>query len=152
MKVTIKPLEPPDSIHLRAAEGWLELGDQIEANEELEKITPQLRVHPDVLELRWQIYAKEKKWEACVDIARAVTKLAPERPGGWVHPGVCAATCQRRRLAGGVGRLVARRREISHRDHHSLQPCLLRGANEPAGRRSRLVIQGVRDWQKDQML
>jgi len=81
----MKKLEPPDSIHLKAAEGWLGLGDHVEANEELENITPQFRVHPDVLEIRWQIYAKEKKWEACVDIARAVTKLAPKRPSGWIH-------------------------------------------------------------------
>jgi len=51
----------------------------------LEKVTPTLRAHPDVLELRWQIYAKEKKWEACVDIATAVIKLAPENCNGWVH-------------------------------------------------------------------
>ena len=81
----IKQLEPPDSIHLNAAEGWLELGNRVEAFEELEQITPQLRVHPDVLEVRWQIYAKEKKWDACVDIARAITKLAPSRPFGWIH-------------------------------------------------------------------
>jgi tetratricopeptide (TPR) repeat protein len=81
----MKPLEPPDSIHLIAAEGWLGLGNQIEAFEELEQISPRLRVHPDVLELRWQIYAKEKKWEACVDIARAIAKLAPSHPHGWIH-------------------------------------------------------------------
>jgi tetratricopeptide (TPR) repeat protein len=81
----IKPLEPPDSIHLNAAEGWLGLGNHFEANEELDKITPELRVHPDVLEIRWQIYAKEKYWEACVDIATAVIKLAPENCNGWIH-------------------------------------------------------------------
>jgi predicted Zn-dependent protease len=85
MPKQIKPLQPPDSIHLEAAEGWLELGNEVEAFEELECITPQMRVHPDVLKLRWQIYAKEKKWEACVDIARAITKLAPSRPFGWIH-------------------------------------------------------------------
>jgi tetratricopeptide (TPR) repeat protein len=80
-----KPLEPPDNIHLNAAEGWLELGNQVEAFEELEQISPQLRVHPDVLEIRWQIYAKEKKWDACVDIAQAITKLDPSRLFGWIH-------------------------------------------------------------------
>jgi tetratricopeptide (TPR) repeat protein len=85
VKKHIKQLEPPDSIHLKAAEGWLGLGDHLEANEELEKIAPRLRVHPDVLEIRWQIYAKEKKWEACVDIAAAVVKLAPEKCNGWIH-------------------------------------------------------------------
>ncbi len=85
MAKRIKQLEPPDSIHLNAAIGWLELGDHLEANEELEQIAPQMRVHPDVLELRWQIYAKEKKWEAYVDIAATVIKLAPERADGWIH-------------------------------------------------------------------
>jgi tetratricopeptide (TPR) repeat protein len=85
VKKSIKPLEPPDSIYLNAAEGWLGLGDHIAANEELEKITPQLRVHPDVLAVRWQIYAKEKKWEACVDIATAIVKLAPDKTDGWIH-------------------------------------------------------------------
>jgi len=78
-------LNPPDSHHLQAAIGWLELGDHLEANEELENITPQMRVHPDVLDIRWEIYAKEKKWEACVDIAAASVKLDPYRPSGWIQ-------------------------------------------------------------------
>ena len=74
-----------DKRHLEAAEGWLGLGLHLEANEELEQITAQLRAHPDVLELRWHIYSKEKKWEACVDIAGAIIKLAPDRSDGWIH-------------------------------------------------------------------
>ena len=81
----IKPLEPPDSIHLRAAEGWLELGNPIEADRELDEITPALRTHPDVLEVRWHIYAHAQKWEACVDIAWAIIKLDPNRPDAWIH-------------------------------------------------------------------
>jgi hypothetical protein len=34
----MKALQPPDSLHLQAAQGWLELGDHVEANEELECI------------------------------------------------------------------------------------------------------------------
>jgi len=79
------PFSSPNSHHLAAAQGWLELGDYLSANEELEKIEPGLRVHPDVLEVRWQIYAKEKKWDVCVDIAGALVAKAPERPFGWVH-------------------------------------------------------------------
>jgi len=75
-------LETHDVMHLNAAQGWLKLGNHLEANEELEKISPETRVHPDVLEVRWQIYAKEKKWEACVDIAAAIIKLAPNRSDG----------------------------------------------------------------------
>lgn len=85
MALTMKPLPVPDSHHLRAAQGWLELGNDREANEELEKITPTLRAHPDVLEIRWHIYAHAQKWEACVDIAGAIIKLDPNRPDAWIH-------------------------------------------------------------------
>src|SRR2546425_10809297 len=78
------PLEPPDLHHLLAASGWLLLGNETEANEELERIDPQLRVHPDVLEVRWQIYAMAKKWDACLDIASAIVEIDPDRPSGWI--------------------------------------------------------------------
>jgi len=42
LKKYIKPLEPPDIIHLQATEGWLESGNHFEANEELEQITLEL--------------------------------------------------------------------------------------------------------------
>jgi predicted Zn-dependent protease len=81
----IPPLQPPNSIHLKAAEGWLELGNIQEANRELEEIEAGLRSHPDVLEVRWQIYAKLMNWEASVDIAKAITKLRPDQSNGWIH-------------------------------------------------------------------
>jgi predicted Zn-dependent protease len=81
----MKELEPPDSLHLQAAQGWLELGNHVEADADLDKITPQLRAHPDVLKLRWQIYAAAKKWEAALDIAAAHVALDPEDPVGWVN-------------------------------------------------------------------
>ena len=80
----MKPLEPPDNLHLQAAQGWLELGNPVEANEELERITPGLRVHPDVLEVRWQIYAEAKKWDACLHVSDAIIQLAPDRASGWI--------------------------------------------------------------------
>ena len=61
------------------------MGNHTEANEELEKIQPLLRAHPDVLQLRWGIYVHAQKWEACLEIATALTKLTPERRFGWVH-------------------------------------------------------------------
>jgi hypothetical protein len=74
----MKPLDPPDSLHLRAAQGSLELSNHIEANQELEKITPSQRGHPNVLKVRWEIYAAAKKWEAAQGIAAALIKLDPE--------------------------------------------------------------------------
>ena len=78
-------LEPHDVMHLNAAEGWLGLGNHVEANEELEKITPTMRSHPDVLAVRYGIYAKANRWDACVHIAAAIVKLAPESTFGWIQ-------------------------------------------------------------------
>jgi hypothetical protein len=39
--------------HLDAAQGWFELGNHLEANEELEQITAEYRAPPEVLEVRW---------------------------------------------------------------------------------------------------
>lgn len=63
----------------------MELGNHLEAKEELEKITASFRSHPDVLEVLWQIYAKYKKWDACVDLAQALIEIAPDRQSGWVN-------------------------------------------------------------------
>jgi hypothetical protein len=70
---------------LTAAEGWPELGDYLQANEELNNISPHLRAHPDVMKLRWQICAKESNWDACLDIARTLTQLEPDGASGWIH-------------------------------------------------------------------
>jgi hypothetical protein len=64
--------------------GWVELGNPREANEELMQIAPGLQVHPDVLEIRWEICALAKEWDACVHIASAIVELAPNRPSGWI--------------------------------------------------------------------
>jgi len=79
------PLQPPDTMHLLAAQGWFELGNHVEANEELERITPQNRAHPCVLEVRWAIYAAAKKWETALDIASALIQLMPDHSLGWIH-------------------------------------------------------------------
>lgn len=52
---------PKDAHLLKPAEGWLELGNPLEANNELEEITPELRGHLAVLILRYGIYAKAEK-------------------------------------------------------------------------------------------
>ena len=44
------------------------------------------RAHPDVLQVRWRIYARTKKWDVRLDIATALTKLTPDRRSGWPRP------------------------------------------------------------------
>jgi hypothetical protein len=81
----LKKLQPPDSLHLNAAEGWLGLGDTAAAMAELDNIAPAIRTHPDVLEVRWQIFAKANRWNACIDIASVMTKLVPKKAEAWIH-------------------------------------------------------------------
>ena len=50
----MKQLKPPVSLHLAAVQGWLVLGNHLEASKELEQITPQKRAPADVLQVRWR--------------------------------------------------------------------------------------------------
>ncbi len=81
----MKPLPFEDQRHLVAAQGWFELGDCIEATEELDQITPEMRGHPSVLEVRFHIYTAAKKWEYAAEIAKAISEFAPESPFGFIH-------------------------------------------------------------------
>jgi tetratricopeptide (TPR) repeat protein len=74
-----------DLYSLRAAQGWAELGNFTEANAELESITATLRTHPDALQVRWHICAHVKNFAACVDIAEAIIKQAPDLAEAWIH-------------------------------------------------------------------
>lgn len=76
---------PSDEVHLKAAEGWLGLGNPQEAEAELNSVSPALRIHPEVLNLHWQICAKAGKWEACIEIAGAQVAASPQHPQGWIN-------------------------------------------------------------------
>ena len=77
-------LEPPDSHHLSAALGWLELGNPREAKAELDRLPSNLRECLEVLPVRWEIEAKEKDWESSLETARALIAAAPNEPDGWI--------------------------------------------------------------------
>ena len=78
-------LEPPDIHHVRAALGWLELGNPAEAGDELARVSAANLHHPDVLEVRWAVCAEGKSWEAAAEVAESLVAAAPERASGWVH-------------------------------------------------------------------
>src|SRR5687767_9118826 len=81
--MSIPPLEHPDRYHVNAAAGWLELGNWLEANEELENVSAILRTHPEVLALRWQVYNRAKRHETALDIANAFTQVDPKNSQAW---------------------------------------------------------------------
>ena len=78
-------LSPPDSFHLAAAIGWLELGNHSEAGEEIGRISPEHWEHPDVLEARWQVCAAGGSWDAGLAAAERLVAVAPDRVAGWLH-------------------------------------------------------------------
>src|SRR5438552_16088992 len=79
------PLDPPDSFHLAAAVGWLELGNHVEAAHELGKISAALLEHPDVLEVQWAICAAGKDWEGGLRAADLLLAKAPDCASAWLH-------------------------------------------------------------------
>lgn len=81
------PLEftPADVRRLKAAQGWVELGDGQAASDELENITPPLRGHPDVLKIRFDVAMMGKDFELAVVAADAVVEFRPDEPEGWLH-------------------------------------------------------------------
>lgn len=87
------PLEPPDSHHLNSATGWLELGLPAEALHDLDRISSGNRLLPDVLDLRWQVYARMENWELALKSAQELLRVAPERPSGYVHRSYALRRC-----------------------------------------------------------
>jgi tetratricopeptide (TPR) repeat protein len=78
-------LEPPDIHYLSAAVGWVELGNLVEAEADLNRVSVEHQCHPDVLEVRWIILGQSKRWDAALEISRTLLKLAPNRCSGWLH-------------------------------------------------------------------
>ena len=78
-------MEPPNSTHLRAAHGWLELGNYQAAFDELEEIEPEWRIHPDVLEARWFVYEMAEKWKFCIEISNTLVKMKPDDLSCWIR-------------------------------------------------------------------
>ena len=87
-RLNMTALEPPDLMYLESAKGWLMLGDAVEASSELERLDPELRKHPDVLEVSFDIHSRAGNWPVCMEIATAMLEAAPERPISWLN---CAA-------------------------------------------------------------
>ena len=78
-------LQHPDLFYLEAAKGWYYFGNLDEANRELDRITPAFQSHADVLEVRFALFAKAKKWTICMEIFAALLDLAPDRPTAWIN-------------------------------------------------------------------
>jgi len=81
----MRALKPAQHAPFVRGHRWLELGNSAEAKLELEKLTPAARRHPDVLEVRWLLCAKEEDWEGGLAIARVLIQTDSNRASGWLH-------------------------------------------------------------------
>src|SRR5512137_1384600 len=82
---SLKPIEPPDSFHLKAAMGWMDLGDLAEAAKELDQIAAELQQHYAVLEARWRLCAGRRDWPAALSVADHMMETTPQQPGSWLN-------------------------------------------------------------------
>ncbi len=78
-------LEPPDSHHLNAAAGWLELGLPEEAQAELNRLTPGARQLPEALAVEWDLHARGACWERALDVASRLLACDRSKPAGWIN-------------------------------------------------------------------
>src|SRR5579862_5439089 len=81
----IEPLEPPDTHHLNAAEGWIGLGNATEAEQELAKLSTLVLGHPEVLRVRYHLHERTRKWDCAVEVAELLCRVVPQTPFGWIH-------------------------------------------------------------------
>jgi tetratricopeptide (TPR) repeat protein len=77
------PLEPEDQQHLTAAHGYIELKMYLDANDELEKIDPDVRHLPEVLSARLGIYSGLEKWGLMQAVAKKLTRYEPDNVRWW---------------------------------------------------------------------
>ncbi len=82
-------LEPPDSHHLNAAIGWMELGNAKEARAELDQVSAKNQSHPDLLEVCWSLCAQAREWDRALVLAERLVVEAPERCSGWIDRSYC---------------------------------------------------------------
>jgi hypothetical protein len=95
----------PDAHCLRAAIGWVELGNVVEAEAELEQVASAYQKHPDILTVRWLMAGERKDWLAALDLARLILARTPKDDSGWIHQ----AYAMRRVYGGKAGVFLAYR-------------------------------------------
>lgn len=80
----VPKLDVPALHYVRAARGWLELGNLAEAAAELQRLSPEDTTHAEVLELHWEICCREARWQQAMAVSQRMTELYPDLPSGWI--------------------------------------------------------------------
>jgi hypothetical protein len=74
------PLDPDNERLLTAAQGYLDLGLSLDANEEIESMAADVRHVPEVLAVRVGIYRALEAWPLMQVVARQLALYAPDEP------------------------------------------------------------------------
>jgi predicted Zn-dependent protease len=77
-----------------AAQGYVELGMFEDASNELEEIEAESRTLPEVLDLRYTIYAAMGQWSLAAVSARHTATQFPKEPAGWIRWAYAARRCK----------------------------------------------------------
>ena len=85
-------LDQNDTRQLEAARGWLGLGDWKSASDELDQITPKMRAHPDVLQMRVEIYCAARRFDLASSVSDGFANVVPCGAQFWYNRAV--ALCQ----------------------------------------------------------
>ena len=75
---------PPDSFCISSAEGWIILGNPIEAIGELEQVSNPVKLRPEYLELKWRVFADTQEWDAALELSEGMVRDLPDHPGGFI--------------------------------------------------------------------
>jgi tetratricopeptide (TPR) repeat protein len=76
------PLSTTDQLHLNTAAGFLQIGEPMDAWNELERITPLNRAKTEVLTVRLAVCRALKNWQLAEEIARTLIR---REPGNVMH-------------------------------------------------------------------
>jgi predicted Zn-dependent protease len=131
----MEPLSRADQLCLDAAEGWLGLGNQVEAFTELQQISEEAQQHPEVLRLRYDIYATGKNWAAAAETAQALCQLEPDLPTGPIHLAYALHELKRTKEAWDVLLPIATRFPDKHIVYYNLACYACQLGNLPGARK-----------------
>ena len=74
------------------------MGDLVSACNELEEISAENRIHPAVLVMRYEIYAKAGRWNYAAELAQTLVTILPNDAEAWLN----LAVTTRMKKGGGV--------------------------------------------------
>jgi predicted Zn-dependent protease len=80
----VRAIDYPDLHFLKAASGWMALGNLTEARGEIRGVSLLGRMHPEVFVTHWTICARAGRWVEAHELALTYTKVMPKQPTGWI--------------------------------------------------------------------